>query len=153
MEAASCSDDEEEDDMHFPIATAAGGVVQPPGPMNVCKTPAPSGPTPMPYPSIGQVRNAKDTIDKVLIAKKPVVVIASAVSSTMGDEAGTLKGVVSNTGGSEVAFRKASSKVYAGGKPVVVHMAMTAHNGKGAANLPAGGMHAAPSQQKVVAFP
>ena len=64
-----------------------------------------------------------------------------------GDEAGSLKGMVKPMGGSKSKFLKGSSKVKAQGKKMVPHLTPTSHNG---GNLPAGGVHCAPSQTKVL---
>src|SRR5690606_884326 len=114
----------------------------------VCKVPsAPSPFIPTPFPNIAQVRNSGGTVAKVQIANKDAVVESSKPSSSSGDEAGTLKGMVKPMQGSSQKFLKASSKVFASGKKVVHHLAPTAHNGD---NLPAGGVQAAPSQMNVL---
>ena len=133
--------------IQFPGATKAGG--QALAFPDVCKVPAaPSPPIPTPFPNMGQVRSTSGTIAKVQFANKDVVVESSKISSSSGDEAGTLKGLISSTTGSEVSFRRGSSKVLVAGKAAVVHTAPTAHNGSNA-NAPPG-MHADPSQTKVL---
>ncbi len=133
--------------INLPGATKAGGQAM--AFPDVCKVPAPPAPpVPTPFPAIAQVRNASGTVAKVQFANKDVVVESSKISSCSGDEAGTLKGMISSTTGSECAFRKGSSKVLVTGKAAVVHTAPTAHNGS-SANAPAG-VHAAPSQTKVL---
>lgn len=129
----------------MPAATKKGGTAA--GFPDVCKTPAAPSPIPLPYPNIGQLSGAGKTIDKVVIGNKDTIVESSEISSSKGDEAGTLKGVVSSTNMSTIKFKKYSSKVYAKGKKVVFHTAVTAHNGSNA-NLPVGA-HVSPSQTKV----
>jgi len=116
---------------------------------DVCKTPAPPAPfAPIPYPNMSQVRNSGKTVSKVKVSNKDIVVETSEPSSSNGDEAGVQKGMVKAPKlANETGFLKGSGKVYATGKKVVPHLTPTKHNG---ANLPAGGVHAAPSQMKVL---
>jgi hypothetical protein len=114
---------------------------------DVCKTPAAPSPLPLPYPNIGTLSGTDKAIDKVMLEKKSTVVESSKIPSSKGDEPGTLKGVKSNTNRGEVQFKKYSSKVFAKGKKIVFHTAVTAHNGSNA-NMPAG-CHVKPSQTKV----
>jgi len=129
----------------MPAATKKGGSTA--GGPDVCKTP-PAPPVPAPYPNMGQVADSDKTVSKVVIQNKETVVESSKIPSSKGDEAGTLKGLVSNTNMSTIQFKKASSKVYAKGKKIVFHTAKTAHNGSNA-NAPVGA-HASPSQTKVL---
>src|SRR5262245_12443255 len=130
--------------MTMPAASKKGGKAA--GGPNVCKTP-PSPPVPVPYPSMAEVGGADKTIAKVVLENKETVVETSKIPSSKGDEAGTLKGLVSSTNGDCVVFKKYSSKVYAKGKKIVFHTAATAHNGSNA-NLPVA-VHAQASQSKV----
>ncbi len=115
---------------------------------DVCKTPAPPARfVPIPYPNISQVRNSGKSVAKVKICNKDVVVEKSEPSSINGDEPGVQKGMLKAPKlAKETGFMKGSSKVYATGKKVVPHLTPTKHNG---ANLPAGGVHAVPSQTSV----
>ena len=117
----------------LPATSKAGGKCA--GAPDTCKTPSPGGPVPTPYP-------------KVQIEKKETVVESSALKNSKGDEAGTLKGVVSQTHRKDVKFKKYSSKVYAQNKKIVHHTAATTHNGTNP-NLPVGA-HVSPSQTKVM---
>jgi hypothetical protein len=129
----------------MPAATKGGGRCV--GGPDVCKTPAPTGaPLPVPYPNMADVSGSDDTCDKVVIVNKETVVESSSISSSKGDEAGTVGGVKSNVNRDCCKFKKYSSKVYAGGKKVVYHTVTTAHNGS---NANAVGAHAQPSQTKV----
>lgn len=132
--------------MGMPASTKQGGMCF--GFPDVCKTPAGPNVAPIPYPNMAQLTDADGAVDKVLIDKKEVLVEDSKISRSSGDEAGTLKGVVSSTNMDEVAFKQSSSKVYFGGKKAVYHTVMTAHNGSNA-NMPAG-LHVSPSQTKVM---
>ena len=82
---------------------------------------------------------------------KEVVTLKSEISRSMGDEAGTNKGVVSGMNMDKVTFKKGSSKVKVEGQPCVHLTSMSAHNGMNA-NMPAG-CQVAPSQIKVLVAP
>jgi hypothetical protein len=133
--------------IHLPATTKKGGDCV--GGPDVCKTPSPAGPPiPVPYPSLAACSGASDTCKKVLVTNKESVNDKSRIKSSMGDEAGTLKGVVSNTHCGEVQFKKASSNVYVQNRKFVHHLALTAHNGSNA-NAPIGSQ-VSPSQTKVL---
>ncbi|MCP4694847.1 MAG: DUF4150 domain-containing protein [Desulfobacterales bacterium] len=120
---------------------------------DVCLTPAPPAPSPVPvpYPNTAMVNQAKKTTKKVKILKKAAVTKKSEISRSMGDEAGTNKGVMSGTNMGKVAFKKGSSKVKLEGQPCVHLTCITGHNGANA-NMPAGAQ-VAPSQTKVIVSP
>jgi hypothetical protein len=129
-------------------STTGGGQAMTTGPTDVCKVPAaPAPPVPTPFPNIGQVAQASGTSTKVKFCRRPVVTKSSKISRSMGDEAGTLGGMVSNVNMNQIVWKKASSKVKAQKKKIVYHTAMTGHNGSNA-NMPAG-LQSAPSQTKV----
>lgn len=130
----------------MPASTKKGGMAM--SFPDVCKTPAAPSPIPLPYPNMGQLNSSDKTAKKVLMSNKETVVENSKIPRSNGDEAGTLKGVVSNTNMDKITFKKYSSKVFAQGKKVVHVTAMTAHNGSNA-NMPAG-CHTVPSQTKVL---
>ncbi|MBI5017316.1 MAG: DUF4150 domain-containing protein [Deltaproteobacteria bacterium] len=119
---------------------------------DVCKTPAPPAPpVPIPYPNTGMLSQAEKTVDKVEICGKPVVTVNSELSRSSGDEAGTLKGMVSQTNMDKVSFKTGSATVFASGQKIVHLGATTGHNGSNA-NMPAGAQ-VAPSQTKVLVGP
>ncbi|MBS8228284.1 PAAR-like domain-containing protein [Vannielia litorea] len=85
---------------------------------DVCKTPAPAGPVPIPYPNIGAVKSGAGKKVKVEQALHQAGFKGIHVTS-VGDEAGSAKGVVgakAMTGGS---FGLYSFDVKAEGKPVL----------------------------------
>jgi hypothetical protein len=132
----------------MPGSTTGGGQAMTTGPTDVCKVPAPPAPpVPTPFPNIGQVAQASGTSTKVKFSKRPVVTKSSKISRSMGDEAGTLGGMISNVNMNQIKWKKGSGKVKAQRKKVVYHTAMTGHNGSNA-NMPAG-VQVAPSQTKV----
>ena len=132
--------------MKMPASTKAGGIAL--AVPDVCNTPSPSGPVPIPYPNVGQLNAADGTVDKVLIDSKEVVVETSKLPNSQGDEAGTQGGVQSGTNLDQVVFKQYSSKVICDGKKIVFNTAMTAHNGSNP-NAPSG-QQIVPSQLKVI---
>lgn len=107
--------------MGKPITTTKGGICF--AFPNVCKTPVPPPPTqvPIPYPSIGQLKDATGTSPDVNAGSNPVVTTASTIASTTGDSAGTglgVKGSPPSIGG-PVKFTAGSASVFANGNAVV----------------------------------
>ena len=131
-----------------PASTKGGGMAATTGPLDACKTPSPGGPVPLPYPNMAQVSNAGGTATKTKFDGSAVVTVKSEISSSNGDEAGTIGGVVSNRNMAQVAFKQGSSKVIVEGEKCVHIGSMTGHNGS-SANVPAGAQ-VAPSQTKVL---
>lgn len=134
----------------FPASTKGGGqcFAMP----DVCLTPAPPAPPiPVPYPNTGMVNQATKTSTKVKFVGKPVVTTQSEIPRSMGDEAGTNKGIISGMNMGKVMFKKGSAKVKIQGQPCVHLTSMTGHNGSNA-NSPAG-QQVAPSQNKVLVSP
>ena len=63
---------------------------------DVCKTPTPAGPVPIPYPNIGMASDTSKGPKKVKTDGKMPMVKGAKYSQTSGDEAGSAKGVVSS---------------------------------------------------------
>ena len=63
---------------------------------DVCKTPAAPSPVPIPYPNIAMSSTASDTASTVKADGQPIMVKTSKFSTSSGDDAGTLLGVISN---------------------------------------------------------
>lgn len=63
---------------------------------DVCKTPSPGGPIPIPYPNIGMSSNTSKGTKKVKNQGNPAMVKGSNFSTSTGDEAGSAGGVVSS---------------------------------------------------------
>jgi len=65
---------------------------------DVCKTPSPGGPIPIPYPNVAMSKDTSKGSKNVKIDGNPVMLKGSNFSTSTGDEAGTAGGgVVSNT--------------------------------------------------------
>lgn len=82
---------------------------------DVCKTPTPGGPVPIPYPNIAQFSNATGVTDQggkeVLVGGKHILLKDSSVSSSNGDEAGSAMGVRSNNISGTCVVSQASASV------------------------------------------
>ncbi len=133
----------------FPASTKGGGQVF--AFPDVCKVPAPPAPPiPTPFPNIGMCNQANGGTcsKKVKILNQPVITKASEITRTMGDEAGTLKGVSSGTNMDKATFKVGVSKVKVEGNDIVNLLKTTAQNGA-SANAPAGNV-IAPSQTTVL---
>lgn len=116
---------------------------------DTCKTPVPGAPpAPIPYPNTGMLMQATGESTKVKICQFGAVTKKTEIPKSMGDEPGTLGGVVSNVNMNKITFKKGSSKVKVEGQALQHLMAMTGHNGMNA-NMPAGNQ-VAPSQVKVL---
>jgi uncharacterized protein DUF4150 len=135
----------------FPGSTSGGGncMAMP----DVCKTPMPPpvGQAPIPYPNTAMLNQATKTSMKVKFVSKEVVTLKSEIPKSMGDEAGTLGGMISGRNMDKVTFKKGSSMVKIEGQPCIHLTSMSAHNGMNA-NAPAGAQ-IAPSQIKVLVAP
>ena len=111
---------------------------------DVCKTPTPGGPVPVPYPNTAMTNLAMPPVIKVIVCGSPAINKGSKIAISMGDTAGTLGGVSSNTVMSKAQFTTSSFKVFIGGKPAIRHMdSCTSNNGNTV------GAQLEPSQSKV----
>ena len=114
---------------------------------DVCKTPTPAGPTPIPYPNIAQATasDPSSICKKVMINGGLALDMGSKTLLSNGDEAGNAGGgVASSKIIGEAAFVQGSMKVQLEGKGAVRLGDPTTHNAKNTM-----GMVAAPSQAKV----
>ena len=87
---------------------------------DICNTPTPGGPVPIPYPNIAQLDQATGVTDaggkEVLVgpASLHVLLLNSTVSTSTGDEAGSAGGVTSGTIQGQCRITQASSTVVYG---------------------------------------
>ena len=104
---------------------------------DVCKTPSPGGPVPIPYPNVAMSSNSAKTAKKVKADGKPVCVKDSNFSTSTGDEAGTAGGgVVSNKTKGKAEFVNFSFDVKVEGKNVPRAMDLMLHNDKNTPPVP-----------------
>jgi hypothetical protein len=136
----------------MPASTKMAGMCQ--GFPDVCKTPTPAGPVPMPYPNIAQnaMMDPGSATKKVLIMNMPCATAMTKILLSNGDEAGSAGGVVSGKVMGPAMFKQGSAKVLFEGKPAAMLMSMTGQNDAPVSNSPAGSQ-VVPSQAKVFVTP
>jgi uncharacterized Zn-binding protein involved in type VI secretion len=107
---------------------------------DVCKTPTPVGPVPIPYPNIAQLAmaNPATCAINVLIFNKPAATIMTMILMSSGDEAGCAGGAVSGVFIGPAKFTLGSTVVSIGGAPAAYLGSVIGQNGVGAANMPMG---------------
>lgn len=107
---------------------------------DVCKTPTPGGPLPIPYPDIATNDGARTDVGakKVKVSGKSTVK-GSKMSTTSGDEAGTAakKGVISSRQGGKVYHQAWAMDVKVEGKKAALGLVPT-HVVNGAPPVPCG---------------
>ncbi|MBE7446404.1 MAG: DUF4150 domain-containing protein [Planctomycetia bacterium] len=101
---------------------------------DVCKTPTPGGPIPIPYPNIARSSDSADTSKKVKVNGQGIMLKNSNFSKSNGDEAGTVGGVVSNCNRGKAMFVNYSFDVKVEGKNVPRKMDPMKQNGRGTYN-------------------
>jgi len=86
---------------------------------DVCKTPTPAGPVPIPYPNIAQSTDTAQGSQTVTMDGNPIMLKGSVFATSTGDEAGSAGGgVVSNTIKGKAEFVLYSFDVKVEGKNV-----------------------------------
>jgi hypothetical protein len=100
---------------------------------DVCKTPTPAGPVPIPYPNIAMSKDISDGSDTVKFDGQPVMHKGSNIMMSTGDEAGSAMGVVSNKIKGKATFVNYSFDVKVDGQNVCRLSDPTQQN-KGSAN-------------------
>jgi hypothetical protein len=85
---------------------------------DVCKTPSPGGPVPIPYPNIGKASDTSKGPKKVTTDGKMPMVKGAKYSTSTGDEAGSAGGVISGVNKGECEFMMYSFDVKFEGKNV-----------------------------------
>ncbi|WP_437585659.1 DUF4150 domain-containing protein [Sorangium sp. So ce1000] len=113
----------------------SGGVT--PSFPDVCKTPSPGGPIPIPYPNIAKASDTAKGTKKVKCDGNPVCVEDSNFSTSVGDEAGTAGGgVASNKTKGKAEFVNYSFDVKFEGKGVARAFDLMLHNDKNTPPFP-----------------
>lgn len=85
---------------------------------DVCKTPSPGGPVPIPYPNIAKSSDTSDGSPSVSVDGNPCMIQGSVFSTSTGDEAGSVGGVVSGCTKGKAEFVNYSFDVKFDGKAV-----------------------------------
>jgi len=96
---------------------------------DVCKTPTPGGPVPIPYPNFAMDSNLTDGAESVQIEGNPVATVSSKIATSTGDEPGSVGGIMSNVFKGTCTWKMGSLNVKAEGNSVVRFLDTTFHNG------------------------
>lgn len=102
---------------------------------DVCKTPSPGGPIPLPYPNFANQSTLKNGTTTVFAKGKMVAVKGSQYGMSTGDEPGTVGGVKSNTFKQATDWITYSFDVKMDGKNACRHTDKKFHNNKNTVNL------------------
>lgn len=97
---------------------------------DVCKTPTPGGPVPIPYPNMGKAADTSQGSSSVKADGNMIMIKGSKYMMSAGDEAGTVGGVLSSTFKQECEFLLYSFNVMIEGKNVCRMGDMLWHNKK-----------------------
>ena len=104
---------------------------------DVCKTPAPPAPPiPIPYPNIAKSSDTAKGSKKVKCDGNPICLKDSNFSTSVGDEPGTLKGIVSQKTKGKAEFVNFSFDVKVEGKNVARALDLMLHNDKNTPPFP-----------------
>jgi hypothetical protein len=103
---------------------------------DICQTPSPAGPIPIPYPNIAKSSDSGDTAKKVLADGEQLCVQGSNFSVSTGDEAGSIGGVASGKCKGKAEFVNYSFDVKAEGKNVPRAFDLMLHNDKNTPPFP-----------------
>ena len=104
---------------------------------DVCKTPSPAGPIPIPYPNVAKASDTDKGTKKVSVKGNPVCVKDSNFSTSVGDEAGTAGGgVASSKTKGKAEFVNYSFDVKFEGKNVARALDLMLHNNKNTPPFP-----------------
>lgn len=116
--------------MPFTATTAsAKGKCLTTGPLDVCKTPTPAGPTPLPYPNIVMCSDGGGS-SKVKVKGKNALRKGDKCSKSMGDNVGTAGGgVKSNKFMGPAVIKQGNNKVKVEGKAWAYHTVICEQNG------------------------
>lgn len=104
---------------------------------DICKTPSPGGPIPIPYPNIAKSSDTAQGSKKVKCDGNPICLKDSNFSMSTGDEAGSAGGgVVSNKIKGKAEFVNFSFDVKVEGKNVTRAFDLMLHNNKNTPPFP-----------------
>ena len=102
---------------------------------DVCKTPSPGGPVPIPYPNIAQQSTLKSGTTTVKAKGKMIAIKGSQYGSSNGDEAGTAGGVKSSVNMKATDWITYSFDVKMDGKNACRHTDKKFHNNQNTVDL------------------
>lgn len=122
---------------------------------DVCKTPTPAGPVPIPYPNIAKSSDTSKGSKKVKCDSNPICLKDSNFMISTGDEAGSAGGgVVSNKIKGKAEFINFSFDVKVEGKNVARAFDLMLHNDKNTPPFPVlqAPVVAPPSDEKPICY-
>lgn len=96
---------------------------------DVCKTPSPGGPVPVPYVNVAMSINLSGGSTTVKVMGFPAAIESSSIAMSSGDEAGTAGGVISSKNMGKLSWSTCSPTVKFDGKGVVRFTDVAGHNG------------------------
>ena len=99
---------------------------------DVCKTPSPAGPVPVPYPNVGKSSDTAKGSKNVKVQGGPTMLKGSNYATSTGDEAGSAGGVVSSKTKGKCEFSLYSFDVKIEGKNACRMGDLMTHNDKNA---------------------
>ena len=102
---------------------------------DVCKTPSPGGPVPIPYPNVADQGSLKNGTTTVKVHGQMAAIKGSEYGMSTGDEPGTVGGVTSNTFKKETAWITYSFDVKLDGANACRHTDKKFHNHKNTVDL------------------
>jgi len=105
---------------------------------DVCKTPSPAGPIPIPYPNIAKSQDTADGSSSVKMDGNPIMLKSSNFMMSTGDEAGSAMGVVSSKIKGKAYPKLYSFDVKADGENVFRLTDIMLQNGGSPTNTPPG---------------
>ncbi len=112
------------------IVHKGDGQVNTAAPPDVCKTPSPGGPVPIPYVNIAKTSDLAKSTKKIKIEGNPAGNAGSNLSTSTGDEAGTAGGgIMSSKTKGKMTWATKSANVMLEGKGAVRFMDVAQHNG------------------------
>ena len=112
---------------------------------DVCLTPTPAGPIPIPYPNLAHSPTATATVNHILIACAPAHNLGTVIPMTCGDEPGVANGVASGAVMGSSRHITGASTVLFGGMPASRLTSVSSQNSGNCV-----GARVVPSQTKVL---
>ncbi|NVJ22551.1 MULTISPECIES: DUF4150 domain-containing protein [Myxococcus] len=104
---------------------------------DLCKTPSPGGPIPIPYPNVAESRDTGKGSKQVIVEGNPMCLKDSHFSTSTGDEAGTAGGgVASGKTKGKAEFINFSFDVKVEGQNVARAFDLMLHNDKNTPPVP-----------------
>jgi hypothetical protein len=105
---------------------------------DICKTPSPAGPIPIPYPNIAMSQDTASGSSTVSMDGNPIMIKSSYYAVSTGDEAGSAMGVVSNKIKGKAYPKLYSFDVKVDGENVFRLLDIMLQNGGSPTNTPPG---------------